>query len=344
MDGSLGTWFAVISVANEFHEYPSVAFNPVNEEYLVTWNYLYGPSDLDIFGSFVSWNGGSIGTPFVIRSDADDQVLPEVVYNPNDDEFLVVYTNNWAGGLWDVAAQRVDADGTLLSWANIASTSGVDRYAATAAFSPELDTYVIGYARDTGTPSTIEMSGKLAAPDLLGVSAEPDITFFGSSGVGAWNPTVGAFGNVFFAQCNLNVQPRARRIAADGTPLGPANGIPLGTQTNMGSAHPTRSSAVARADAVGFVSAWHEQRSSPIWDVYAQVVAPGLDGVSSPVFTVANSASDESHSDIACAPWGTCLVVYNKDDDIAGRILRLDIFGDGFDDTGDPSRWSTVIP
>jgi hypothetical protein len=38
------------------------------------------------------------------------------------------------------------------------------------------------------------------------------------------------------------------------------------------------------------------------------------------------------------------LVVYNKDDDIAGRILRLDIFGDGFDDTGDPSRWSTVIP
>jgi hypothetical protein len=344
LDGSLGTWFAVVSAAGELHGYPSVAFNPSRDEYLVTWHYEYALDDFDILGSLVSWNGGTIGAPFAIRFDPDGQVLPDVVYNPNHDEYLVVYQNNWAGGLQDVAAQRIDGDGSLLSWANIASSPGLDRYAVGAAFSPELDTYVLGYACDPGNPSAIELCGKLAASDLAGVSAEPEITFVSDPVDGVWNPTVAAFADGFIAQFNLASQPRARRVAADGTPLGPDDGFQVGDQISSGSIHPTRANALARADAVGYVAAWNLFSPAGDGNVYAQAVAPGFDGVSSSTLTVAAGAASEERIDIACAPWGTCLVVYFSDFDIAGRIVRLDVFADGYDETGDTGRWSITVP
>ena len=47
--------------------------------------------------------------------------------------------------------------------------------------------------------------------------------------------------------------------------------------------------------------------------------------------------------DIDCAPWGTCLVVYEKDNTILGKIIQLNLFGDGFE-VGDTQHWSAVIP
>ena len=63
----------------------------------------------------------------------------------------------------------------------------------------------------------------------------------------------------------------------------------------------------------------------------------------SDTFTVAASAADEINVDIACAPWGICLVVYGKDSDIAGRIVRMGVFADGFE-FGDTSAWPVAIP
>ena len=97
MDGSLSTWFSVVSSVNETHWNPDVAFNHLRDEYLVVWYYEYGIDDLDILGSLVSWNGSSIGTPFPVASAADYQMRPDVVFNPSVDEYLVVYENKWAG-------------------------------------------------------------------------------------------------------------------------------------------------------------------------------------------------------------------------------------------------------
>jgi len=340
MDGSLSTWFSVVSTAGEYHGSPAVAYNEVRDEYLVAWNYEYAAGDFDILGSLISWNGSSIGTPFFINGNPDNQEEPDVAFNPNADEYLVVYGNSWIGGLRDIAAQRVDGDGSLLSWANIATSPGAGRYSARVAFSPELNTYLIGYTRDAGGTAGIDVAGKIAAPDLAGVSIAPEIAIVDDSVDAAVNPAVGATADGFIAQYNLPVYPRARRLAADGTPLGPPSGFPLGP--SLGITYPSRANAVARADAVGFVFA-QQRFGANYGQIYAQVVSPGSDNVSSRLFAVAVDNVWNGEVDIDCAPWGTCLIVYQSGTDVVGKIIQLHVFGDDFE-VGDTRHWSWVTP
>ena len=340
MDGSLSTWFSVVSATGEYHGSPAVAYSEVRDEYLVAWNYEYAAGDFDILGSLISWNGSSIGTPFTINNDLDNQDEPDVAFNPNDDEYLVVYGNSWIGGLRDIAAQRVDGGGSLLSWANIATSSGAGRYSARVVFSPEQNTYLIGYTRDAGGTAGIDVAGKIAAPDLAGVSIALEITIVDDSVDAAINPAVGATAEGFIAQYNLPVYPRARRLAADGTPLVLEPVFLLGV--SLGITYPSRANAVARADAVGFVSA--QQRFGPNYgQVYAQVISPSSDKILSRTFAVAVDHVWNGEVDIDCAPWGTCLIVYQSDTDIVGKIIRLNLFGDDFE-VGDTRHWSGVLP
>lgn len=340
MDGSPGSWFSVISAAGAYFSSPTVAYNQVRDEYLVAWEFEYAPDDIDIWGSLISWNGGSIGTPFVINGDLDAQRAPDLAFNPNDDEYLLVYQNEWAGGLRDIAAQRVDGDGSLLSWANIATSSSGVRYSPRVEFSPELAKYLIGYSRDPNGMAIPDVAGKTAAPDLAGVSAAPEITIIDGSVHWAINPAVGAGAESFITQFNMPTDVRARRLAADGTPLGPTSGFLLATNPAM--TQPSHSNAVARSDAVGFVSAF-QVFGSNYADIYAQVVSPHSDRVLSGEFTVAVNNVSNHEVDIACAPWGTCLIVYQSDGNIEGKVIRLNLFGDDFE-VGDTRNWSGVIP
>lgn len=342
IDGTPGAFFSVFATPGEEHAFPSVSYNNLRDEYFVAWQFEYSAGDVDILGSIVSWDGSTVGSPFVINSDPEYQAEPDVAFNPNDDEYLVVYTNAWAGGLIDVAAQRVDGDGTLLSWANIASSAGAQRHSVTADFSPELDGYLIGYSRVSGSVAAYDVVGKLAAPDLAGVSVAPEIVIVDDAGDDASNPAVAASADGFIAQYNLSIDARARRLAGDATPLGPADGFPLGNQNSVAVGYPMQANAVARADAIGFVSAWHQYVPMGA-DVYAQAVSPHSDMVLSSPVPVAVGAADEQRVDIACAPWGTCLVVYQSDNDIAGRIINFNIFGDGFE-TGDSRYWTSTAP
>ena len=341
MDGSLGTWFSVFSAAGENHTLPAVAYNEVRDEYLVAWNYPYDGS-WDVFGSLISWNGSSIGAPFLISGGSGSQAYPDVAFNPNDDEYLVVYGNHWAAGLRDIAAQRVDGDGSLLSWANIATSPGADRYSPGVAFSPELSTYLIGYSRCVINGVDCDLAGKIAAPDLAGVSSVLEIDIVDDSTEQVYNPAVGAAADGFIAQYNMPIDVRARRLAASGTPLGPPSGFPLGHQGSIGTTYWTRTNAVARADAVGFVSAWY-QFGSVDTGVFTRVVSPSSDNTLSRTFTVTVGGLNTIPIDIDCAPWGTCLVVYENDDNIFGKIIRLSVFGDDFE-VGDTRHWSLIVP
>jgi len=140
----------------------------------------------------------------------------------------------------------------------------------------------------------------------------------------------------------FDILPFARRVAANGTPLGPAAGFQLGQAS--GDAHSIfgRTNAVALADAVGYVSAWHDLTFLS-GDVDATVVSPNADAVLSHQLVVADGPEDQREVAIACAPWGTCLVAHQSGANIVGHLITLGIFGDGFE-TGDPGFWSTIVP
>lgn len=116
--GELKSWFAVTAGTNDRAQ-PSVAYDPVNDRYLVVWMYDVSGngSDWDVYGAFVPWNGpsGSL-TEFVICDWTTSQWNPQVAYARTQEEFLVVWTNTYATGVPPayVSGRRVKAaDGTF---------------------------------------------------------------------------------------------------------------------------------------------------------------------------------------------------------------------------------------
>lgn len=91
--------------------------------------------------------GPVIGPPFAIANKANnDEMDPSVAYNSTDDEFLVVWTNNWSGGSQDIYARRVSPDGKQLSWFFVGS--GAD---PSVAYNSRDNNYLIVWSRLVGS-------------------------------------------------------------------------------------------------------------------------------------------------------------------------------------------------
>lgn len=342
LDGSVGSWFAVAAVPGEKNFEPVVAYNHVRDEYFVVWTNEYVVNDDDIWGSIMTWNGSTIGTPILINGQVDEQERPVVVFNPDDDEYLVVYQNSWSSGVNDIAAQRVDGDGTLLSWANVASGGVTSRVYPTAAFHPGVGQYLIAYIYAEAPTWYPRVRGKVAAADLDGVSIAPEITIFDDPSIIAIAPAVAAHGSGYLAQFKLPWNPFVIRLAADGSPAGSPNPFQIGEAVGGSAATPTRANAVAATDTVGYVSVWHDIQTV-YGDIYGRVVSPFSDSLLTSQLDVSVGPEAEQEVAIACAPWGTCLVAYEDNGNIAARLLRFNLFGDGFE-SGGPGAWSGFSP
>jgi len=116
--GELKSWFTVTASPNDRSQ-PSVAYDPVNDRYLVVWIYDYfgDGSDWDVYGRFIPWDGPSASlTEFSICAWSTSQWNPKVAYAQAQEEFLVVWTNTYATGTPPayVSGRRVKAaDGTF---------------------------------------------------------------------------------------------------------------------------------------------------------------------------------------------------------------------------------------
>ena len=99
---------------------PVVAFSPAQQQYLIVYTRQVDPAKPDVYATRVNWNGSWVSKEIPLRVMPDTQYYPAVTYNDQDDEYLVVYSNIWAGGGKDVDALRVRAiDGQIKSWTNV---------------------------------------------------------------------------------------------------------------------------------------------------------------------------------------------------------------------------------
>jgi len=97
--GELLSWFAVGPTApsNPYPNdriQPSVAYDPVNDRYLVVWMYDTpgDGSNWDIHGVFVNWDGPIQGLhQFNICDWTTSQWTPKVVYSRTEEEFMIVW-------------------------------------------------------------------------------------------------------------------------------------------------------------------------------------------------------------------------------------------------------------
>ena len=97
--GELLSWFAVGPTAplNPYPNdrvQPSVAYDPVNDRYLVVWAYdtSGNGSNWDIHGIFVNWDGPIQGLhQFNICDWPTQQWVPKVAYFQCEEEFMIVW-------------------------------------------------------------------------------------------------------------------------------------------------------------------------------------------------------------------------------------------------------------
>jgi hypothetical protein len=94
---------------------PVVAFEPDQDRFLVVWSDDRADFGTDLYGRFVLPDGQTWGGEFCIAGCADgiDRTSPALAYNPDDQEYLVVYEYQREAEDYDIYGQRLGWDGTL---------------------------------------------------------------------------------------------------------------------------------------------------------------------------------------------------------------------------------------
>jgi hypothetical protein len=155
-DGSLSVENFVISDATGDQIAPSVAYDLINQKFLMAWQ--DGRNSLttgeDIYGQLVYADGSPSGENFVISDATGNQVAPSVAYNLIDQRFLVAWRdgrNSLTTGE-DIYGQLVYADGSLFETAsdvNFAISEAMDdQDVPSAVFNSNCANYLVAFQTD----------------------------------------------------------------------------------------------------------------------------------------------------------------------------------------------------
>ena len=162
----VGSWFPISpqDTYNWYHEKnPAVAYNNQRQEYLVVWN---GSDDLPyIYGQRVSRNGDLIGSAFLISQTAGAVSHADVAYNPDRNEYLVVYQSEDTNS--GIFGMRINANGGAVHEERIIAYDPdfSHRYPAVA-YSPDTDNYLVTWQKEQGSYRGIEVR-TLAGDDTV---------------------------------------------------------------------------------------------------------------------------------------------------------------------------------
>jgi hypothetical protein len=314
-NGAVKSWFCVATVDGETYNYPAVAYSPAQDQYLIVYVHESSGTDYDIKAKRLSWNGGLMSEEFVIIDDADKQWLPAVAYNSVDDEYLVVYNNWWAGGLRDIAAQRVRAsDGALLSWRNIATGAGGDgksRLFPDVAYNASRNEYLIAYSYEHSA-SAYDIYATVASANLGTLSSElhivDDADFQDRVALAAGPDEYLA---VWEDGPSYVVSPvyrtiGARRLTGAGTLEPP---MVIVDETDEVHERPD----VGYRGIWGYLTTWLFEFAYGDENVLGRCVRSGQNEPAGGRFAIDDRGGDQDEAALTCAPSGDCLVVYQDD-------------------------------
>jgi len=109
------------------HERPAIAYNPVDDQYLVVWQADDPDAGWDIHAQRLSADGSPVGQTARVSSAAEDQRSPDVVFNPQSTEYLVVWHDNRSSQRWDIYGQRISRDGSVAGEPIVVASSDNDQ-------------------------------------------------------------------------------------------------------------------------------------------------------------------------------------------------------------------------
>ena len=198
--GPLGSEIPIAFNLNETEHSPAVAYNthPGYDEFLVVWENIPPlPTAINrVEGQRVAGTagGGDAGGEtfsgrLPIANNSDYNYDPDIAYNLNMNEFLVVFTRQpGGGGSYDVFGRRITADGDLLPEAAIDS-SGEDQYSpSVAAYRLNQSTPYLVVFNDKWNDTEGDVRGYLVNQQGLPMTL---INIATTSGQREFDPTIG---------------------------------------------------------------------------------------------------------------------------------------------------------
>jgi hypothetical protein len=206
-------------------EHPDVTYNPQSNEYFVVWT--DNRSNRHIYGQRLTDTGSKVGAAIKVSASVQNaqELDARVTYNATDNQYMVVWVNPAyaVGQSMNVVAQRLDANGGLVgAMMNIATNTYNDR-APVVAWSPAQNQYLIAWADEGASPSTIS-AVRINGAD--GTQAGGPITVstgdqFKYSLEVVYNATADEFFLVWMDNRSVNSGLYGQRLkASDGTLLG----------------------------------------------------------------------------------------------------------------------------
>lgn len=134
--------------------WPDLAYNSTANEFLAVWQINSGT--WDILGRRLGYDGFVLDNLITVTDATRGQLHPAATYNPDDNEYMVVWEDYRSGSDFDIYAQRIDADTDILMGGNVpVATSSPDsnQMRPDVIYADTMDRYRIVWQddRDAGT-------------------------------------------------------------------------------------------------------------------------------------------------------------------------------------------------
>ena len=260
---------------NPGNSWPSMAYDPVNNRYLVVFmnEKVVGKKSVDrIYGQMVDPDGNTLGAKFLISKSNTSAFNPSVAYDSVNKRFLVAWGDYGTGADMSIHGQLIDIKGKPYGKNMVISNAPNGRFFIATAYDSSNQRFLVVW-HDTRSGSD-EIYGQIVNADGTLFGTAPDANLPISVGTGAAVPSV-AFDSV-----------NHRYLVAFAIGSTPGTGDILGQM--VGSAGEITETAFPICDAAGdqyspsvafdpngadsrFLVAWEDNRGIDA-DIYGQVI------------------------------------------------------------------------
>lgn len=317
----------VISGARKDQDGPVIAYNSIDNEYLVAWDdnrSSKSPRGYDLFGARLAGTGEPIGSEISLCKERGDQMGPAVAYDSIDNEYLVTWAD-YRNGTWDIYAQRVAPDGGFPSSEFVVSDAPNDQAVPEIAYNNTDNQYLVAWRDNRSDPDLYGVYGRRVLGGDGPIGDEIAISVSQSPMVSLVYPNVSynAVDNEYLVVWDLSTgngvdrDIYGRRVSSGGTVQGDEFLVAAAVNDQMGP-------VAAHNGNDEYLVVWTDERYYDVtsYDIYGQRVANdgALEGFN---FPISVSTAGQRHPGLAHNPTTNEYLVawHDQDSPLTGKDI-----------------------
>lgn len=296
----LGYNFAIHNDSGLTEVNPAVAYNSQRQEYLAVW-YNDRPGNDDVRAQRISKNGALVGGSFYISAGVGaERHHPDVAYNSQDDEYLVVWESCGTGYDCGIHARLVSGVGQVLAVTDTVIATGTlgteNDLNPAVSYASTSNKYLVVWEQETQTTYSRDIRGRVVSASGTSEGSSFIISWDAAGGYPrsqpdlAYNRSRNEYLVVWQQWASSEYDVYGRRVTGNGYLLNPES-IPIINSMGDETA-PSVAAIPTIPDAGEYLVAW-EQDLGGDKDIRTRHVAG--DGTTGTIVTVASTLMDESN-------------------------------------------------